>query len=622
MPANLRTLLERCLERDLRTRLRDIGEARIALERYGQGQHSSLAPKPEEPRRRAFSWLPWAVAAAGITVAAAAGLLAVGKPSASPAQPIRFEVPLPERSSFKLTNDTIAVSPDGRHLAYTFTSDGGIQQLWVRSLDSTRAQLVPGTEPRFPFWSPDSKFLAFTEGVDPRIRIVGLDGTPGPTITGRAVGGAWSPSGVILAGDGNGPLQQVSAAGGTLTPVYQLDKSREERAQLFPHFLPDGKHFLFVTLTDAGNTLFVGTLGSNETRRIAGIESAAVYTDPGYVLFVRSGTLLAQPFDPGRFELKGAAVPLEQNVHRSRVSGMFHAAGGTLAVGIYFANKARVSVVNRDGKALQAISPEMRLNQLGLSPDGTRLAIEQTEPGARSSTAWVLELATGILSRVTQNHARDATFSPSGKQLVFTWRSAGRSQLFLKDMGGGPERLLLEATEALYPQGWLKDGSLLVSVEARSYGLLRPGEKQLRMIFESKFNTDEPAVSPDGKWVAYNALDSGRQEVYLARFPEWTDRRQLSAEGGAQPQWRGDGKEIVYLGANGDLLSVALRSGRDGLLEGSAPVKLFHTDLPFQGYTQQFAMSPDGNKFYVGVAEKQTAPPLKVSVNWAAGLPR
>lgn len=122
--------------------------------------------------------------------------------------------------------------------------------------------------------------------------------------------------------------------------------------------------------------------------------------------------------------------------------------------------------------------------------------------------------------------------------------------------------------------------------------------------------------------MAYNALDSGRQEVYLARFPEWTDRRQLSAEGGAQPQWRGDGKEIVYLGANGDLLSVALRSGRDGLLEGSAPVKLFHTDLPFQGYTQQFAMSPDGNKFYVGVAEKQTAPPLKVSVNWAAGLPR
>lgn len=618
-PASLRSLLQRCLDRDLRTRLRDIGEARIALERYTQ-QPEAEPVGPEAPKAVAPSRVPWAIAAASLAVAAALGMVAMRQPAESPAQPIRFEVTLPERASSNPIGDLMAVSPDGRHLAYTYTSEGGIQQLWVRSLDSIRSQLVPGTNPRYPFWSPDSKYLAFTEGGQQRIRIVGLDGAPGPTITGRAMGGSWSRSGVILVGDGSGPLQQVSTSGGTLTPVYELDKSHDERAQLFPHFLPDGKHFLFVSRTDTASTLTIGTLGSSETRRIPGMDGTAVYADPGYLLFVRNRTLLAQPFDLAKLELTGAAVAIEQNVGVARVSAMFHAAGGTLATSSSVRALSRITVFNREGKALQAISPEMRITQFTRSPDGTRLAIEQIEPGAQLATAWLLELATGILSRVSPNPARDPTFSPTGKQLLFTWRSKGHSQLFLKELGGGPERVILESTDTLYPEGWLKDGTLLVTVDARSYGLLRPGEKQLKMIYESKFNTDEPMVSPDGKWVVFNATDSGRQEVYLARFPEWTDRRQLSAEGGVQPQWRQDGKEIVYLGANGYLLSVALRSGPDGSLEGGVPVKLFQTDLAYQGFTQQFAMSDDGNKFYVGVAEKQSAPPIKVSVNWAAGL--
>jgi Tol biopolymer transport system component len=617
-PAPIRGLLERCLDRDPRSRLRDIGEARIAIDRY-LSDPSAAAPSASAilPARRT-AVLPWALAAIGL---AATAVLAFLQPRASSGDvlPVRFGVPLPGKfgvSSF----DLAVLSPDGRNLAFTAAPSAGRNMMLVRSMDSLEARQIPGTESAIvPFWSPDSRSIGFS--ANGKTKRLGVDGSAQVTLAdGLTLGGAWNRDGVILLGRAAGPLEQVQESGGVPKPVFELDAARQETGQAWPQFLPDGKHFLYFSRSSQQGGIYLGTLGSTQKRRLLETDVRGWYGPPGYLLYLRQETLMAQEFDASKLELAGNPFPLAEGVGRTADygGGLFGTSDtGTLVYRAGSSPDAILAVFDRDGRKLGTIGTPGNYTQLTLSPDGKRLAIDRRDPKATNFDLWMLELASGVSSRITfdSGNERDATFSANGKQLVFSSDRTGQKLMYRKTIGDGPEELLRTSTEQNIPEAWLKDGSVLFGNRGgKKYFLLPPGGGEPKLLYQTEFSVDEPAISPDGKWVAYGSNESGRWEIYTARFPEWNDRRQISPSSGMQPHWRQDGRQIVYVATDGRLMSVDVKRGVE--LETTQAVVLFDSGLRPSPTIEQFCMSPDGTKFYVPVPVEESEKPMTVVLNW------
>jgi eukaryotic-like serine/threonine-protein kinase len=624
-PAPVRRLLERCLDRDPRSRLRDIGEARVAIDRYlanpaADAPSAAEAPASPPPHRTAV--LPWALAGAGLAAAAVLAFLHF-RPSSAEVSPVRFSVPLPAKftvSSFDVT----AVSPDGRYLAFTAAVGLGGNVLLVRAMDSLEARQIPGTEGALlPFWSPDSRSIGFF--ANGKTKKVGVDGSPAVGLAdGVSLGAAWNREGVVLLGRISGPLEQVQESGGVPKPVFQLDQARQEIGQSWPQFLPDGRHFLYLSrsLRADQSGIYLGTLGSTQARKLLDADARGWYSPPGYLLYLRQETLMAQPFNASKLELGGNPFPVAEGVGRTSDygGGLFATSDtGTLAYRAGISPDALLGVFDLSGRRLGTIGPPGDYTQLTLSPDGKRVAIDRRDRKAGSFDLWMLELVTGVSSRITFDPAndRDPVFSPDGKQIVFSSDRTGQKLLYRKTIGGGPEEVLGKSSEQNIPEIWLKDGSVLFGNQAgKKYFLLPPGGGEPTLLYQSDFTVDEPALSPDGKWIAYGSVESGRWEVYTARFPQWTDRRQISPSSGMQPHWRQDGRQIVYLAIDGKLMSVDVKAGAQ--LETGQPVVLFDSGLRTSGTVEQFCLSPDGTKIYVPVPVEEGGKPITVVLNWWA----
>ncbi len=636
-PPVIRDLIRRCLDRDVKSRLRDIGEARIVIQKYlaspdaASSPPAAIAASPPVASTLRRVVLPWAVAA--VLLVLCATLAAIHFRERPPeAYPIRFTVSQPDKVTFQWF-DLPVISPDGRNLAFTGTmaaagGGAGANQLWIRPLDAVEARPLAGTDGAYlPFWSPDGRFIAFfSAGKLKKIDIAG--GPPVTLCDGALGGGAWSRDGVILLASNTGTIQRVSAAGGDPKPVLGLDKVRQETSQTWPAFLPDGRHFLYLSRApDPGKAgIFVASLDAGEPRLLVTGESKPAYAPPGYLLFTRQETLFAQPLDLSKLQVRGEAVPVAEGVGRmtSMLPGSLYSASENGVLAFRGGNAADLRLVwyGRDGKRLGALGDPGFYRQIALSPDETRLTVERYDAKTSTWDIWLLETRSAIFSRLTFSPADDSdpVWSPDGRQIAFNSNRKGQLDLYRKEIGSGQEELLLENAERKVPEAWLKDNSILyTNFQGKTiYRLPLQGDRKPEILLQTEFPKDEPHVSLDERWVAYGSLESGRWEVYVASFPRFTDRRQVSSSGGGQALWRKDGRELYYFSLDGKMMAVDVKVG--ATLETGLPRVLFETRLRPSPLMDQYAVTGDGAKFLVAEPVEEAAKPMTILLNWTAHL--
>jgi len=620
-----------------------------------------------EPRRapqagfRLSPTLPWTLLGA---MSLAFVVLAVVhfRQRPSEAAVVRFQVPLPPNG--RGWDDVPAVSPDGRLVAFSRFSPDDKVGLWIHSLGSMTTQLTPAAaEGAFGlFWSPDSRFVAFfadeNSNVDDRLhhylRKIDVSTLVVQTICetqDSLGGGSWNRDDVILFSQAKfSPankiqplaLYRVSAEGGEVRPVLQLDNSRQERSQIEPQFLPDGRHFLYRSVAGGEGTekevLYVGALDSKETRLITSVDSNAVFVPPGFLLFGRQEKLLAQPFDVQKLRLTGEPFPVATE-HVARwprppASSLFSASqNGVLVYLNAISPNTQLAWYKRDGARLGSIGEPGQYENMRISPDQTRLVLDRTDAQTAQNDVWTLQLSSGIFTRVTfgPGNSIGPEWSPDGHELAFSSdrRVGGLYDVYRKSAAGGNDELLaVSDDQSRTPQQWLPDGSILLNSWGGRvagghnlfYRLPLSGTRKpvlLRRGNKDSFEDNAPIVSSDGHCAAYFSDQSGQLEVYVASFPTFRNERRVSAKGAGAPLWRKDGKELFYITLDGKFMAVDVTCG--ARLVTGVPKVLFQVPFPVDVRTIVYCVAENGNKFIFGEPVDSNKS-LTVVLNWIAGL--
>ncbi|MSO82980.1 MAG: hypothetical protein EXQ53_06760, partial [Acidobacteria bacterium] len=530
LPPNLNPrvvdLLRRCLDKNPKRRWHAAGDLRAELEIVAASTETSAGSTKQDPayvRRERQAWFAAAVAAMtaiGLAIPAVIHFRETPPEAAA----IRSTLLAPEGITLDFTNGAglPALSPDGRRIVFGARTADGKQPLWVRSLDGLTAQPLAGTEgATFPFWSPDSRSIAFF--ADGKLKKIDAGGGPALTLADAPAGrgGSWSRNGVIIFAPTGAPgLQRVSSAGGASSPVPGQQGS-------FPWFLPDGEHFLCQDQGDAGFSFRVGSLDGGEST-IVGAGSNAIYAE-GHLLFLGEGTLMSQPFDADRLVTTGEAVPLAEGVQtvlNSGRVGVFSASETGLLLDRQGADQRRqLTWFDRTGKTVGTVGgPDDDLTgNPELSPDGRRVAVDRAVQ--RNTDVWLIDLVRGGVTRFTFDAAIDqlAVWSRDGMQVAFSSSrkntSGGGRELYTKpSSGSGAEQLLLESAGAglRVPYGWSADGRVLLyrDVDPKTnsdlWALSVQGDRKPVPVANSPFNELNGQFSPDGRWVAYQSNESGR----------------------------------------------------------------------------------------------------------------
>jgi eukaryotic-like serine/threonine-protein kinase len=624
----VRKLLRRCLEKDRRERLPDIGAARLEL-KDALAADSVAAPAvaaPIAPARRRTSILPWLLAAASL---AAAAILAY----------VLFTQPAPETRSFRalimppspLTGAPalrLHLSPDGRRLAFVAPDDSGRTVLWIRPLDGLSAQPLAGTvNASSPFWSPDSRWVAFI--ADGKLRRVEASGGPVVTIcdAGQTPSGSWNADGVILFTSSDTSIARVAATGGT--PVNLTKVAAGERAHISPSFLPDGRHFLYTVSTlglkDSG--VFVGSLDSGQSTRVLDVPSNAQYSE-GYLLFLRGSTLMAQPFDTAALKTTGDALQVAEGLQMNPTTGTGAFSVSRDGVLVYQTGSSagtQLTMFSRAGDPLKPLGTPGDYRDVELSPDGRSASV--TIVTASQPDVWVVDIERNLPRRVTfgEGGAEAAVWSPDGRHLVYAANRAGTKALYRKAAtGGGTEELLLQDDSIKMPLGVSPDGQMLLyriplgAASGEIWVLPMAGERKPR-----RFLTGASAaeVSPDGKWLAYASTEDRGREVFVTSFPDNIGKWQVSTGGGENPRWRQDSREL-YFSTTDKLRAVDITSSGTEIQTGAVR-DLFSVRVPAASLATRstYAVSGKGDTFLVNTWDPRTSlTPITLVVNWMQGL--
>jgi len=626
-PSALDWSVKKCLAKDPEDRWHSAHDLRDELERIAEREKEALPLSMTAGRQ--YHRLAWAIAF--ISALSTLTLLLLWPSSKEDAQIL--QVLLPEGHTQTLETAGPVISPDGRSMAIVSIDDTGQRRIWVRSLESVAFRSLPGTEDAMnAFWSPDGRFIGFFAGNE--VKKVGVDGTPAETLCkdplGLPRGGTWSRDGVILFARGNDTIYRVSATGGQPEALYERSEERGFRSLRWPSFLPDGRHFVFLSVQHAqdgllGDHIFLGSLDSNEAVPLIEAPSNAVYAPPGYLLYARHGRLLAHAFDAKRLRFEGEPTPLAEGLENNIGLGHWGFSVSDTGVLSYSSGHTiRPTWFDRSGRNLGVIGePTLACYDVRLSPDETIAAMTCVDPVVGASDIRILDLKRNASSRLTSDPVWDQwpVWSPLGERLAF-WSETEFRQRFIDRPA---ERAVLLKTEQYHfkPTDWSPDGKfILFQTHERGAGsdlmvVTTDGSGKTEPVLSSHFSEIDGRFSPDGRLIAYASDESGRFEVYVQPLPVGDRRYQVSFEGGRKPYWRGDGNELFYVA--GDRFLVAVPVQTSPTFQLGEEERLFRTMLPSL-VESTFSVSNDGQRFLLFSSTSPSA--MNVVLNWTALLER
>jgi serine/threonine protein kinase len=649
-PAAIQRLLRRCLVKELRHRLRDIGDARMEIEEalaanaHDQGHFAENASDADiqvtHHRRRGP--VVWVLGGAALLAAVAATRVLLPS-TAGEAAELRTEIVTPGTGA----PASFALSPDGRQLAFV-ASDNGVSRLWLRPLSSTTARSLAGTEDATnPFWSPDSRSIAFSaRNVLKRIDI--STGTTDAVVSiamptpNDLLGGTWNQNGVILApqGGANGGLKRVSARDGQVAAISTQDWLLSSVPR-WPYFLPDGRRFLFYRPaegpTDSSAGVYLGSLDGVPPVRLTPSEGSAVYHPSGWLLWVRVGTqrLVAQRLDVDKAVLTGDPVAVADGVVSDPAVGPLPvsvAASGLMAYRQYAGNRRQLTWFDRSGKLLGTVGDvdTSDLRWPRVSPDGKRVAVSRTVQG--NMDLWLLDGPR--MTRFTFDAGGDArpVWSPDGRRIVFGANRSRATDLYERftDSSGKEERLVA-SSEGKWPSSWSSDGRFLLffstagppSTDTWVLPMTPNAAGTPSKLLDTPFRAAWAVFSPDSRWIAYESNESGRDEIYVRPFvppgapAPVTAQWQISVDGGIYPLWAPDGREIYYLNRAGAMMAAPVTI-KGSLFTPGAPARLFPTRIlrggVDTGQGRQYDATPDG-RFLID-SEIDDSSPITLLQHW------
>lgn len=632
VPPVLEHVVKTCLAKDPQARWQTAHDVLVQLKWITEAGSQVGVPKPVAARRKHRDRM--ALVAAAVFLIALAALARVHFTEArTPARLTRFVIPQPEGVTYFMASPPI-VSPDGGTIAMIGTNAQGQRAIWLRRMGSLELTVLAGTEGvvNCAFWSPDSRYLGFLAGG----KLLKIDVSGGPPVgiadIVAGVGGTWNRGGLILLGGAGVAfpgLQSVSDTGGEVKVVLSPDRTRQESVLILPSFLPDGRHFLYYSVNNdtAKSGIRIGSIDSNETVPLVLGTGPVFYVPEGYVLFTRANTAFALPFDARTLRATGEAVPLTDGIgplSGPPGSSLTVSQGGVLAYRNTIATEAQLTWYEASGNRLGEVGASGAYRQPAVSPDGKRAVLERLDRITHTWDLWLLDLTSRIESRLTFDPADDTDpiWSPDSRQIAFASVRRGRLDIYRKEIGASKEELVYADGDRKVPEWWLEDGQILYTTNAgKDYYLIAAhGEQKPRQVFHADFTTDEPSVSPDGHWIAFNTLESGRWEVYIATFPGFTDKRQVSNNGGGQARWRADGKELYYLSLDGKMMALEVRT--QSRLETSVPRQLFGTRQHADPRNDAYGVIENGQKFLVLDVVKEAPSFITVTLGWPSLLPQ
>jgi len=633
-PSAIGILLRRCLRKDRRQRFQDAIDVRIEIEDVLSGA------APAEPAvgisARALG-RPALILSLGALLlgAAIAGMGAwTFKPAPPMPRPIsRFDYDFPEGQQFRNTGRAVmALSPDGSRFVYN-TAQG----LYVRSMDQIEARLIPGTEASLsvPFFSPDGQWVGYFQ--DAQIKKIAISGGA-PVPIGPAFnpfGVSWGPDNTILFARPEG-IQRVSANGGAPELIIKVGAGEQFDG---PQFLPGGEWILFTVGTGAGGwdeaRIVIESLKTKERRDIWRGGSDARYVPTGHIVYALDDNLFAIPFDLDTLTVTGGPVPLVEGVFRAAVTASANygiSDGGSLVyvAGSRVTAQRTIVWVDRQGREEAIKVPPRRYAYARLSPDGTRVALGIQDA---ENDIWIWDLRRETLARLTFDPGfnRGPVWTPDGKRLAFSVQRGSAENIYWQaaDGSGAPEPLTEIPNVSIMPHAFSPDGAQLLFEEIntpRDISLLRlDGKRETKPLVQTSFSEDSPDISPDGRWLAYESTESGRDEIYVRPFPDVNSGRwQISTGGGTRPLWSPNGRELFYYVDPGTLMAVRIEPGT--AFTAGSPAVVFRGQYFSGTVGRQYSVSPDGRRFLMikNAASAGNAPPPQIIVvqNWFEELKR
>jgi eukaryotic-like serine/threonine-protein kinase len=632
-----------CLAKDPEDRFQTAHDVKLQLQWVAEGGSQAGAPSVVTARRRNRERVAWIIAAAAIV---AAGLATFGYLRRAPVEvrPMRSSILPPEKISLDSSGTatgSLTISPDGRFVTFAASSEGGRSQLWVRSLQERAARPIPGTEgAEWPFWSPDSRFIAFF--AERKLKKVDVSGAPPLVVCDAPNGrsGSWNREGVIIfSPDSTVAIHRVAAGGGAPVPVTTLDTSKNETTHRWATFLPDGRHFLYMAGTHAAgtkseaNAVYLASLDATDRTLLLRARSNVAYAS-GYLFYVLESTLLAQPFDAKRLRPTGDPLPFEEAVLYD--TGYFRASFGVSENGVLVyvmgsrETRGQLFWYDRAGKQEAGpIGEPAEYADLTISPDGRRVAMTISDPATGVPDIWILDLVRGNRTRFTFGPGPNVqpVWSPDGSRIAYARleKTLASTVVIKASSGVGREEVVSHAEGSWTPTAWSHDGRYLglrvrpSNPKTKLDIWLAPlfGDRKPFPLIATEFNEEGLSFSSDGRWISYVSDESGRDEMYAAPFPGAGGKWQISTGGVIAGGWCPSRSEILYLSADRQATSVAVRADASGF-EMSPPKTLFRIPRSLIG-----ALSPQCDRLLIAVLPQGTqSSSISLVSNWPALLKR